>query len=94
MADIEMIMINRHGAVAGAAKEHFLLEIEEYSISTQRRIQHDGGSLPQLENIYGGPTPRGVLSKRLQQELMEGVQQQEINTGRTVRTTGEYTIST
>ncbi len=42
----------------------------------------------------GGPTPRGVLSKRLQQEWMEGVQQQEINTGRTVRTTGEYTINT
>ncbi len=90
MADIEMMLANLHGAVAGAAKQKLLQEIEEFRIRSQRRIQKDGGTLTQLENMYmGGPTPRGVLSKRLQQEWMEWVQQQEINTGRTVRTTGE-----
>ncbi len=61
MADIEMIMTNKHGAVAGAAKQQLLQEIEEYRISSQRRKQQDGGTLTQLENIYGGPTPRGSI---------------------------------
>ncbi len=61
MANIEMIMTNRHGVVADAAKQQLLQEIEEYSINTQRRLQQDGGTLTQLENIYGGPTPRGSI---------------------------------
>ncbi len=61
MADIEMMLTNLHGTVAGAAKQQLLQEIEEYRISTQRRIQQDVGALTQLENIYGGTDTKGSI---------------------------------
>ncbi len=47
MADIEMKMINWHGAVTGTAKQQ-LLQAMENKYST--RVQQDGNILTKLEN--------------------------------------------